>query len=204
MNNEIKLPKPSYIGKVTVEEALYTRHSVREYANVPLTLNEVSQLCWAANGVNEIDAITGASRTAPSAGGIYPFDVYLVVYNVEGLTKGLYKYIPEHNQLNLVLSADLQTKFYEAVYSQSMFLSAGMVMVYAIDLNRVKSQYGDRGINRYTPMDIGHSAENVYLQGEVLGIGTVAVGAFDDKKVEQVLNLRGKQVYYLLPLGKKR
>ncbi len=203
VKGDVKLPKPDYKGKMSVEEAIYKRHSVREYSKNPLSLKEISQLLWAANGIN-IDGITGATRSFPSAGGLYPLDVYLVVFNVKELEKGLYKYLPYKNKLSLVFAGNLKSALYEASYYQEMFNSAAAVIVYAYDYNKIRQRYGERGVIRYSHMDIGHSAENVYLQAEALGIGTVAVGAFNDKKMEKVLNIKDKKVLYLLPLGKKQ
>jgi len=203
VKGEIKLPKPDYRGKMSVEEAIYRRRSIREYSKEPLNLKDISQLLWAAAGIT-VDGITGASRSFPSAGGLYPLDIYLVALNVKNLENGLYKYIPEQNKLKLVFAEDLRDRLYEASYYQDMFRTASAVIVYAYDYDRIEQRYGKRGVIRYSHMDIGHSAENVYLQAEALGIGTVAVGAFNDKKMEQILKIKDKTILYLLPVGKKK
>ncbi|MBN1898268.1 MAG: protein-L-isoaspartate(D-aspartate) O-methyltransferase [Spirochaetes bacterium] len=202
IEGKIQLPKPVLKGDMSVEEAMYKRRSVRDYTEESLSLKEVSQLLWAAGGVN-VDGITGASRTAPSAGGLYPYDLYLVAFNVKELEKGLYEYVPEENILRHVKSADLRAKIVQVTYFQGMFKKAAAMIVYAMDYAKVEARYGSRGKTRYAHMDIGHSAENVYLQCESLGIGTVAVGSFDDRAMGKVLDI-GKDIVYLLPLGKKK
>lgn len=198
----ISLPKPNHKGKMSVEEAIYRRISTRHFKNISLTLQEVSQLLWAANGIC-VDGITGPSRSFPSAGGLYPLDVYFIALNVENLIKGLYRYHPDKNKLELIIPDDLKSKILKSAYNQSAFKTAAGVLVYAYDYDKMERHYGQRGTIRYAPMDIGHSAENVYLQAEALGIGTVAIGAFDDKKIEKLLKIKGKKVIYLLPVGKK-
>lgn len=198
----IKLPKPNYNGKVSVEKAIYNRQSIRSYSKQSLTLKEVSQLLWSANGIN-VDGITGASRSFPSAGGLYPLDVYFISFNIHKLDKACYKYIPEKNELRSHIRGNLRDQISKAAYSQSMFQTAAGVIVYVYDFNKIRKTYGERGARLYGPMDVGHSAENVYLQAESLGIGTVAVGAFDHKAVEKILNIKDKEVVYMLPVGKK-
>ncbi len=202
MKKEIILPKPDYKGRLSVEEAIYGRQSIRKYSKDPLSLREISQMLWSANGIN-IDGTTGPTRSYPSAGGLYPLDIYLAVFNVKNLGKGLYKYIPEKNKLRITLRGDLKSALYEASYYQNMFGSAAEVIIYAYDYSILKRIYDKRGIERYAHMDIGHSAENVYLQAESLGIGTVAVGAFNDIEIEKILNIKDKEILYLLPIGKK-
>lgn len=206
IQGEIALPKPSLKGGMSVEEAIAKRRSRREYSDRPLLLKEVSQLLWSAAGYTKVDAITGATRTAPSAGGLYPLRVFLAAFQVDGLEKGVYLYSPAENTLKIHLRKDVRQELYEASYGQEALLSAKAVLVYACDYAKVKARYSERGRVRYAHMDIGHSAENVYLQAEALGIGTVAVGAFDDGKTEKALNLDAgrENVLYLLPLGKKK
>jgi len=201
IKGEIKLPKPSLKGTKSIEELIYNRRSIRNYSKKPLKLKDVSQLLWAAGGIT-IDGITGATKSYPSAGALYPIDFYLVAYNIENLSKGVYKYLPEEHKLKIVFSGDLSKSLYEACYYQECIKDSAAVIVYACDYSKVEIRYGKRGSIRYAHMDIGHSAQNLYLQAEALNIGTVAIGAFDDNKVEKVLNI--KNVLYLLPIGYKK
>jgi SagB-type dehydrogenase family enzyme len=205
----IVLPDPDYRGSVSVEEALQNRRSIREYQEKPLTLQEVSQILWAAYGITEPIAGTGKSflrgglKTAPSAGGRYPLEIYLVAGHITGLSAGLYKYLPEEHKIKECLTGDLRQTLCEASYGQDMVQEAPASLVFSAVFARTTGKYGERGRSRYVPIDLGHSAENVYLQAFALGIGTCAVGAFDDHMVAHVLSLPSdEEPLYIMPLGK--
>jgi len=178
----LSLPKPRFDGGTSVEEALLRRRSVRSYGGTPLTLREVSQLLWAAQGVTDERGF----RTAPSGGALYPLELYAVVGKVEGLAPGIYRYKPGEHSLVMVMEGDKRAELCEATLRQTFVKDAPVSLVFSAVYERITKKYGDRGI-RYAHMEAGHAAQNVYLQGVALGIDTVVVGAFHDAAVGRVI-----------------
>ncbi len=195
----VKLPAPEKKGTVSVEEALWQRRSVRRYAAAPLELAEVGQLLWAAYGVNRENGY----RTAPSAGATYPLELYIVAGNVNDLKPGVYAYRPATHELRLVERGDKRAALSGAALGQAAVRDAPAALVWSAVFKRTTQRYGDRGRERYVCMDLGHSAENVYLQCAALGLGTVAVGAFGDGPVKRVMSLpEGEEPLYIMPVGR--
>jgi len=196
----IKLPEPRYQSDVSVEEALLNRRSVREYSGEPLTMAEVSQLLWAAQGITDPRGF----RTAPSAGALYPLEVYVAAGNVEGLAPGVYKYSPQGHKLLKVAAGDRRSELASAALGQEWVEEGAIDMVFTAVYERTTQKYGDRGI-RYVHMEAGHAAENVYLQAEALGLGMVVVGAFHGDQVKDVISAPAEeQPLYVIPVGRKR
>jgi len=195
--DQIRLPLPERKGAVSVEEALAERRSRRKYTNKPLSLNELSQVLWSAQGITS----DWGGRTAPSAGATYPIEVYTVVGNVENLNPGVYHYIPLAHSLALIADGDIRRQLSRAALGQEMVREAPVTLVIAAVYERTTARYGGRGI-RYVYMEAGHIGENIYLQAESLNLATVAVGAFDDAGVKSVLGIK-EEPLYLMPLGKK-
>ncbi|MEO0004900.1 MAG: SagB/ThcOx family dehydrogenase [candidate division WOR-3 bacterium] len=189
------LPKPDTIGRVTVEQALLRRRSVRSYSGEPLTLNEVGQLLWAAQGK------TGKTygRTAPSAGATYPMEVFLVAGRVQGLDSGVYHYDVERHALQLVKTGDVRSELAGAALGQTCIKNAPASIVLTCEYKRTTTRYGDRGI-RYVHMEAGHIGQNVSLECVALDLGTVMVGAFDDSAVMRVLGVKYEPLY-IMPVG---
>jgi len=200
----ITLPPPKLEGPVSVEQALAKRRSVRSYKKEPLTLAEVSQILWAAYGVTKISPVSGGGlKTAPSAGATYPLEMYLVAGNVTDLALGLYRYKPEDHSLLKISGEDKRAALCKAAWGQDMIEQAPASIIYTAVYERTTARYGSRGKERYVCMDLGHSAQNVYLQAYALGIGTCAVGAFDDNAIKKVLPVSQNEVpLYIMPLGK--
>ncbi len=196
---EIKLPEPRYVSGTSVESAILTRRSEREYLGEALSLEDVSQLLWAAQG------ITGRfefRRTAPSAGGTYPLEVYVVVGKVEGLGEGIYHYNPEEHSITQVRVGDFREKLQETGLDQKWIGDAAIDIVFTAVYERTTDRYGNRGI-RYVHLEAGHAAQNVYLQAVSLNLGTVVVGAFDDGGVVEILNATQYETpLYIMPVGK--
>ena len=199
---DISLPPPDHRGEVSLEEAIYTRRSIRSFADRPLSLKEVSQLLWAAGG-KTIDGITGATRSYPSAGGIYPLAIYLIAGNVTGLPAGIYRYNWKRHSLALLKTGDLRIKLVRAALGQSFIDRAPASIVITADIKRTTSRYGTRGEIRYVPMDTGHAGQNVSLQAQALGLGSVIVGAFNDEAMEKILEKRGETTLYIIPVGRE-
>ena len=204
----VVLPQPRLSSDVSVEEALQNRRSVRFYEDSPLTLAEVSQLLWSAYGLsnpieNAPDFLRGGLRTAPSAGALYPLELYLVARNVTDLDRGIYWYKSETHELVRIVGDDCWEELSNAGFNQPHFENAGAAIVYSAVFERCTQKYGDRGRERYVCMDLGHSAENVYLQAYALKIGTCAIGSFSDLVLMQVIRMTREEVpLYIMPLGK--
>jgi len=197
----VKLPSPMLDSGTSIEKALLKRRSVREYGHEPLTLPEISQLLWAAQGVTERKE---GLRAAPSAGALYPLEVYLVAGDVDGIEQGVYKYKPHGHELVKVVEGDKRMDIYRASLYQEPVKDAPALIVISAIYQRTTIKYGERGI-RYVHMEVGHAAENVYLQAVALNLGTVVVGAFHDEDVRKALNmLKDETPLYVMPVGRLR
>jgi SagB-type dehydrogenase family enzyme len=194
MAEEIKLPKPKEKGFISIEEALHKRRSVRDYKKGPLGLEQISQLLWAASGKNLY------RRTAPSAGATYPLETYLVVGEVEGLKPGIYYYDYSSHSLERIKDQDIRNRLSQAALGQGMIEKASIDIIIAADYGRTTSYYGQRGI-RYVHMEVSHVAQNIFLQANALSLGTVMIGAFEDKQVKDVLGIK-EDPLYIIPVGK--
>ena len=207
-NEIINLPEPDYFSNTSIEETLLERRSIRSYTEEPLTIKEISQIFWAAYGVTFYEEgmpeqLRGGLKTAPSAGATYPLEIYVVVKNVTHLPVGIYKYKPDGHKLLKISDDDKRNELYKAAYHQEMIRDAPASLVYSAIFKRTTQRYGERGRERYVCMDLGHSAQNVYLQVVSLNIGTCAVGAFDDLKVKLAINMtREEAPLYIMRLGK--
>ena len=198
-NARITLPEPRCDSDVSVEEALLKRRSVRNYTDQTLTLQEVSQLLWAAQGITD----PSGKRTAPSAGALYPLELYIVVGSVEDVTKGVYKYKSQQHELVGVLDGEQRKALAEAALNQQSIAQGAIDIVITAIYERTTGKYSDRGI-RYVHMEAGHAAQNVYLQAVAMNLGTVVIGAFYDGRVKEVLNLpESEEPLYIMPVGRK-
>ena len=197
----IRLPKPRHEGGISVEEAIFKRRSVRRFDKAPITLEEVSQLLWAAGGAT-VDGVTGPTRAYPSAGAIYPLKIYLVAGDVTGLKPGVYRYEWVSHSLVPVRDGDMREELKKAALSQRMVGEAPATIVVTAVYDKVIKAYGDRGAIRYVSMDTGHVGQNVHLEAQSLGLGTVMVGAFMDRDVLSVLGVKNELPLYMMPVGK--
>lgn len=193
----IKLPIPSKDGSVSVEAALQKRRSVRFFKDMPLSLQSVSQLLWAAQGITNRRGF----RTAPSAGALYPLEVYLFAGNVDGLDGGIYHYRPGEHSLLLITEGDFRETLCQAALWQDAICQAPTVFLIAGVPERTTGKYGERGI-RYIHMEAGHTAQNILLQAVSLNLGGVAIGAFSDHEVSKLLKMdKGRIPLYIVPVG---
>ena len=189
----LPLPAPRLKGAFSVEEALQRRRSLRKFAPEPLTLEEISQLLWSAQGTTG----QGGRRTAPSAGACYPLEVYLVC------AEGLFRYLPGEHALEKTMAEDVRTPLTAKGHTNVPLPAAPIALVFAAVYERTTQRYGERGI-RYAHIDLGHAAQNAQLQAEALGLASVALGAFDDDVITQVLHLPADQKpIYVIPFGRK-
>jgi len=192
---EIKLPKPEFKGKLSVEEALLKRRSVREFSKEKLTLNEISQILWAAQGITDE---RWGFRTAPSAGALYPIEIYVV------MQEGVFHYNVKKHSLQAIKKGDVRKELCRACLNQEYIEEAPLTIVISAVFERTCSRYGERGI-RYVFIEAGHVSQNIYLQCESLGLGTVAIGAFYDSEVKKILELpKSHEPVYIMAVGHKR
>jgi SagB-type dehydrogenase family enzyme len=194
VTKEIKLPKPKNKSLFSLEEALNQRRSVRDYKKGSLSIDQISQLLWAASGVNQYN------RTFPSAGATYPLETYLVVGEVEGLGPGIYHYLPNPHSLEKTKDGDVRKELSQAALGQGMIEDAPVNIIIAADYSRTISYYGERG-KRYVHMEAGHVGQNIHLQAVILNLGTVMVGAFRDERVQEVSGIK-EDPLYIIPIGK--
>lgn len=196
--NEILLPHSQRKGEASLEETLQKRRSVREYKNEPLSLKDTAQILWASQGITE-----GDHRTVPSAGAKYPLEIYLVVKNVEEVAQGVYCYDPKDHKLVLIVKGDFSKALAEVAANQQWIEGSAAILLISADFEKTTQKYGERG-KQYVWMEAGHSAQNVYLQAVSLGMGTVSVGAFNEGKVQKILNLPENILpLVIMPIGKK-
>lgn len=194
----VPLPPPRTDGEMSLEQALARRRSVRDFAAASLTLEHVAQLLWAAQGVSDP---VGGRRTAPSAGALYPLEIYAVVARVAALPAGVYRYVPGSHSLERVRAGPAAASLAEAALSQTAVAEAPLTLAVTADFSRTTGKYGERG-RRYVVLEAGHAAQNVCLQAVALGLGAVPIGAFSDESAARILGLsRAETLLYLLPVG---
>jgi SagB-type dehydrogenase family enzyme len=182
---------------VSVEEALANRRSHRNFHDRAISAEQLLQILWSAYGFTSPDGL----RTTPSAGATYPLEIYAVVGNVEGIEPGVYKYIADGHKIAQTLDGDVRRKLCDAALGQRMVAESPASVFFSAVFARTTKRYGERGV-KYVYMEVGHAAQNVYLQAEALGLGTCAVGAFTDSDVKKILNLPvNEEPLYLLPIG---
>lgn len=197
-SKSIKLPKPQYDSNVSIEETLLKRRSIRSYKSEPLAIAEISQLLWSAQGVTNRKGF----RTAPSAGALYPLEVYIAAGNVTDLDAGIYKYYPHRHEIVNTVKGDTRSELCRAGLGQSSIKNAPAAMVFCAVFERVTGRYGKRGI-QYVHMEVGHAIQNVCLQAISLGLGSVIIGAFNDYDVKEVVNFElDEHPLLILPVGK--
>ena len=197
----ITLPDPERSGEVSVEETLQQRRSVRDYASTPLSLMEIGQLAWSAQGITDPGR---GFRTAPSAGATFPMELYFLITGTEDVADGVYRYLPGDHELEQVMDGDLRQNLQGVALGQESITAAPVVLVITGVLSRIEPRYRDRAM-RYMYMEAGHVAQNIYLQSVPLDIGTVVIGAFSDDGVSDVLDLDdGEYPLYIMPIGKLR
>jgi SagB-type dehydrogenase family enzyme len=193
----IRLPKAETNLGHPLELLLAQRRSVRDFAPRPVSLVQASCLLWAAQGITDARGL----RTAPSAGGLYPLELYLVAGAVTGLESGIYHYLPRDNAIFCTQKGDRRNALAAAAFGQSWLADAALTLVFAARYGRTTGKYGRRGI-QYVHIEVGHAAQNALLTAVALNLGAAEVGAFDDKRVASVMELsREETPLYLLPVG---
>jgi SagB-type dehydrogenase family enzyme len=194
----IQLPAPDLVGSMPVEQALYERRSLRVYQESPLTLVELSQLLWAAQGVTH----PNGWRTAASAGGLYPLELLVVVGQVVGLEAGVYRYDPDRHEISLNQPGDQRAALSQAALDQESVARGAVVLALAAVYERTTGRYSERG-RQYVHMEVGIASQNIHLQATSMGLGTLFIGAFYDEQAEAVLGLaEDERLLCLMPVGR--
>jgi len=197
------LPRPVYEGEVSVEQAIKERRTVRAFRADSLSISQLSQLMWAAQGITDVQR---GYRAAPSAGALYPLDVYAVVGKggVEALAPGVYRYRPANHSLEVVRQGDRRKDVAHAALTQMWIAKAPVIFVITAEYKRITSKYGERGV-RYAHIEAGHVGENIFLQAGALGLAAGIVGAFRDASVAQAIGApREHESLSIIPVGYKQ
>ena len=199
----VRLPKPKMDGAVSVEWAVKQRRTVRAFADDPLTVEQLAQILWAAQGITEDG---GFKRAAPSGGALYPIDVWAAVGKggVNNLSHGVYYYEPVHHALNQVVPTDARVDLASASLGQMWVARAPVVLVLTAEYARITGKYGERG-KRYAMIEAGHIGQNIFLQCQALGLDAGIVGAFSDKEVAGIVNAnKNQEPLIIMPVGWQR
>lgn len=183
-NSEIALPEPELEGHLTLEMSLRKRRSLRAFDGEAIPSSEIGQLLWAAQGVTDPAGL----RTAPSAGALYPLELYVITSGSDGLPAGIYHYRSRRHSLETVETGDFRESFAAAALMQDWTARSAVIVVIAAAYTRTMRKYGERG-RRYVAIEAGHSAQNIYLQAVALGRGATEVGAFNDNAIARLLRL---------------
>lgn len=193
-NLEGKLPAPKLNGKMSIEESIAKRASIRIFQNKPLSIQAISQLLYAAQGISHSYG-DRRFRTAPSAGATYPLETYLFV------ASGVYKYNPLDHSLQRIFEKDKREELAAASLGQTSVSAASVVILFTMVQERTEKRYGERAY-RYICMEAGHAAQNIHLQAVALGLASVPVGAFVDAEVSAIIGCPDKEhALYIVPVG---
>ncbi len=188
---EVQLPAPRTESPVSLEEALLNRRSVRDFTSEPLSIQEIAQLFWAAQGVTR----PWGGRTAPSAGALYPLEIYVAT------AEGVHQYLPDEHGAARVLGEDVRQALWAAGLRQEALRQAPAIFVITAVPDRTATKYGDRA-ERYVTLEAGHAAQNLLLQAVALDLGAVPIGAFQDEEISAILELSpNEEPLYLIPVG---
>lgn len=200
----VELPRPETDGAVSVERAIESRASRREFSSDPVDIEDVAQLLWAAQGLtHERDEIS--MRAAPSAGATYPLvaDLEITRDGCEGVDAGLYRYDPDRHALDPRRERSIHETVTSASLDQAVIADAPAVIALSADFDRTTGKYPEHG-ERYVHMEAGHVAQNVQLVCESQELNSCPVGAFDDGALSDALALSAEfEPLYLVPFGRR-
>jgi SagB-type dehydrogenase family enzyme len=196
----VLLPGPSGNTGFALEKAIALRRSTRTFLRRPITINHLSQLLWAAQGITESGS---GLRSVPSAGALYPLEVYAVVREngVKALTAGVYRYEPGSHRMKRIRDGDHMAQLQEAALDQEAVGMSAVCIVISGVFSRTTPKYGQRGI-QYVHQESGAAAENVCLEATALGLDSVVMGAFTEAVVSKTVGLGPDEIpLCLLPIG---
>ncbi len=201
MPTQIYLPSPNQKGNISLEETIARRRSVRDFTPQPISRSQLSQILWAAQGITNTSR---RYRTVPSAGATYPLEILVVCgrNGIEGIDDGTYHYHIDSHSLTLHHKGDVRLELARAALGQEFIYEAPVDIVICAVYSRILAHYGSRG-ERYVHIEVGHAGQNVYLQATALGLATVAISAFHDEPVREVLRLdKEYKPLYIMPVGR--
>jgi len=196
------LPKAQTDGMVSLEKTIKVRRTIRSFTSQQLTLEQFTQLLWAAYGITEN---RGYKRAVASGGACYPMDIYAIVGEdgVKGMDAGIHYYDPLDHRVLLILKGDLRKEVARASLGQMWMAKPPVSLVICAEYARITSRYGERGV-RYAMIEAGHIGQNIFLQAEALGLGAGIVGAFQDEAVIQVMGIPpSHEPLLIMPVGYK-
>lgn len=195
---QIALPPPNVSGNMTLEQAIHDRRSIRNFREEEVPLESIGQILWAAQGIT--DKASGF-RSAPSAGALYPLEIYLIAGQVDGLSPGIYRYVPINHHLVQVAGGDRREQIFAAALNQQVVLDAPASIFIAAVHSRTEAVYGSRA-KIYVYLEAGHVGQNISLQAIALGLGSVPIGAFQDQEIKRAIGLKDDESpIYLIPIG---
>jgi SagB-type dehydrogenase family enzyme len=190
---QVQLPEPDIEGTMPLESCITKRRSVRRYSGEPLTVAQISQLCWAAQGIT--DTLNG-HRAVPSAGATFPAEIFIVTPD------GIFRYLSDTHGLQTVSDDDVRPELCNACLGQGFVKQAPLSVIIGMIPKRTTGQYGARG-ERYVVLEAGHIAQNLHLQAIALGLDSVAVGAYKDNAVAEAVKLPEEiEPVYIVTIGK--
>lgn len=200
--NVTYLPAPALSGNTSVETAIQNRRSVRSYSGDSVNITDLSQILWSAQGITDS---TRNLRSVPSAGQVYPLEIYILTgqNSVAGLTEGVYLYVPSNNTIEKTVNGDLRSKLSSIATGQKAVSDAPIDVVITGNYPKMIDKYHDKELcTRFVDLEAGHAGENIYLQAESLGLVTVAIGSFDEVQMKQLLEIPENETpLYIFPIG---
>ncbi len=200
-NKKIKLVKPEALSKLSLDDVLKKRKSIRIFSEKPVTKQQLSYIIWASTGIQR-EELEFEFRTAPSAGALYPIETYLVINRVLDIPKGVYHYSIKDNSLEELKTGDFSIEISKAALEQDMCKNSAAVFIWTAIFNRSKWKYGERAY-RYIYLDVGHIAENFALASTSLGLGSCQIAALFDDEVNEIIDVDGvnESVIYMSVVG---
>lgn len=201
---------PQVSGEILGQRDLYTclreRRSLRRYGDGDMNLHQLSFLLWATQGVDKVVGKENKTtfRPVPSGGARHPLETYMVINRVEGLERGIYRYLPLEHKLLLISKGDYSDELVEAVHGQSFLSGSAVVFIWSAIPYRSEWRY-DIAAHKMILLDAGHVCQNLYLACEAIGYGTCVVADFVQDKLDQFIGVDGKEEFalYVAPVGKK-
>jgi SagB-type dehydrogenase family enzyme len=178
VGDSYELPQPVNTNR-SIEECMSSRRSVRSFTTDTLTPQQVSNLLWAAQGITDTNR---GLRTVPSAGATYPLEIYLLA------SHGIFRFEPKVHSLSVLKLQDSRQELANACYGQPWVAGAQVSFVLCAVPERTSGRYGDRAM-RYILLEAGHAAQNMLLEAVAMNLGGVPIGAFDDKKISNLIGL---------------
>lgn len=194
---QIKLPKPKITGNISIEAAISKRKTYRVFSSKSISLAELSQLLWAAQGITHDNYL----RAAPSAGATYPLELFVIVRNMKGLEPGTYHYRVTEHALEKHSNQTFDQELFNLAFKQQSVKNAKLIIVVAADFKRTEKKYHQYA-SPYVWMEAGHATQNMMLEGVSIGVGMVSIGGFKYKNVSKLMNLGQFQPLYLVCMGK--